>query len=99
MKIIKGKRDVLANEELDELDELDEDISDLDVEDVQPDEPSIDVDNNIADHYIAECDACKGVFIAATTVTEHQVFTIEGVCPLCDAESIQRLGWIIKEVE
>ena len=76
-----------------------EEVEDEEIEDteVEEDEVNIDVDNNIAGHYIAECDSCHGVFISATIESDQQVTKVSGVCPLCDKETDQYLKWVIKD--
>lgn len=85
----------------DQLDDIADDIEDMkdDVEDFQEDDPSIEIDNNITDHYIAECEKCKGIFISAVSESEQEVTSITGVCPLCGKESVQNLRWVVKSVE
>ena len=73
-----------------------EDIQDT-VEDEAEDAVSIEVNNNISDHYIAECDKCHGVFISAVIESEQQIDHVSGICPLCNKESDQYLKWIIKD--
>ena len=69
----------------------------------EPEDPeegsSIDVDNNISGHYIAECNRCHGVFISALMESDQHVEFISGTCPLCEKESDQYIKWIIKPVE
>lgn len=69
------------------------------VEEVQEDDPSIEIDNNIENHYIAECDRCHGVFISALVEADHEVSKISGICPLCEKESDQQLKWIVRSVK
>lgn len=78
-------------------DTLDE-ISDS-LEDFQEDTTDIDVNNNISDHYIAECEKCHGVFITAVTVSDQKIDRISGTCPLCDQDCDQYLKWVIKDVD
>ena len=51
----------------DDLEELSDSVDDLQdsIDDVNPDPINIEMYNNIADHYIAECDLCQGVFITS----------------------------------
>jgi hypothetical protein len=72
------------------------DVQDV-VEDVQEDDVEIEIDNNIANHFIAECDKCHGIFISAMVETDQDVKSVTGICPLCDKESEQVLKWIIKQ--
>lgn len=67
------------------------------IEDVEQDDIDIAMNNNITDHYIAECDRCKGVFISAVSATDTPVESVTGQCPLCKKETTQYLNWIIKE--
>lgn len=85
----------------DTLDGIADDIEDLqdDIDEVEEDEISIDTDNNIDGHYIAECDRCHGIFISAVTQSDQTVESIKGVCPLCDKESEQFLKWVIQAVD
>lgn len=63
----------------------------------EEDLPDIEVENNITDHYIAECDNCHGVFITAIEDTGTEINDISGICPLCDEESLQELKWVIRD--
>ena len=85
----------------DTLDDMADDIEDMQdtLDEVQEDDPNIDVDNNIEDHYIAECDRCHGIFISAMVESDQVVEKITGVCPLCDKETDQYLKWVVKAVE
>lgn len=60
---------------------------------------AIDVDNNIDNHFIAECDICKGVFISPVIKSDSDVQSIQGICPLCNNESTQYLKWVINPIE
>ena len=73
-----------------------EDIQDT-VDEEAEDAVSIDINNNITNHYIAECDKCHGVFIYAVIESEQEIDHVSGVCPLCNKESDQYLKWIIKD--
>lgn len=81
-----------VNEEAEELEgeEMPEDPED---------NPNIETDNNIAGHYIAECNRCQGIFISALTESDQKVEFLSGICPLCEKESDQYIKWIIKPVE
>lgn len=85
-----GDEDIL-NEE-DDLG-LDEDMG----EDGQQDGSTIDVDNNITNHLIAECQNCHGIFISAMLASDQIIESISGVCPLCSKETEQFLKWIVKD--
>ncbi len=97
-----------------DFDEVDEEITTEDEESVVDDEgamleddemedpesePEIEVDNNIENHYIVECDRCHGIFISALVESDQVVDHITGVCPLCEKESDQLVKWIVKPVE
>lgn len=97
------EEDLLNDEEsgaADAIDDLADDVEDLQdqVEDITEDDPSIEIDNNIAEHYIAECDRCHGVFISAVIKSDQKVDKISGICPLCQHESDQLLRWVVTEV-
>lgn len=84
------------SDQLDAIEDNLEDVQDV-VEDVEEDDVRIDVDNNIVDHLIAECENCKGVFISAMIASDQDVDSISGVCPLCGKDTTQQLKWIIKK--
>lgn len=85
----------------DTLDDVADDVEDIQdaVDEVQEDDVNIDVDNNIAGHYIAECDGCKGIFISATIESDQEITKVTGICPLCDKETDQNLRWVIKDAK
>lgn len=85
----------------DTLDTLADNVQDVQdtVDEIQEDDTNIEIDNNIADHYIAECERCHGVFISAVIESDQDINSITGICPLCDHETTQDLKWIIKDVE
>lgn len=91
----------MAEEDIGDVDDTAEEdiLDDEEVEeaDIQEDDPEIDIDNNIVDHLIAECDNCKGIFISAMIASEQDVQSINGICPLCNKDTTQTLKWIIKE--
>ena len=89
--------DAAISDNIEDLSDSVEDLQDQ-VEDVEEDEVSIEMDNNIADHYIAECDRCHGVFISAVLKSDQEIDKVTGVCPICDKESDQFLKWYIKSV-
>ena len=102
-RIMAADGDFMSNdgydmqESLDDIADTVEDIQDS-VDDIQEDDVEIDIDNNIANHYIAECDTCKGVFISALVESDQEVEKISGVCPLCHKDTDQYLKWIAKDV-
>ena len=84
-------------ETIDDISDSVEDIQDT-IEEIEEDDVNIELDNNISNHYIAECDSCHGVFISALVESDQDVESISGTCPLCDKETEQKLKWIIKSV-
>lgn len=84
----------------DTIDDLADDVDDIQdsMDEVQEDDVDIELDNNIANHFVAECDSCHGIFISALVESDQEVEKISGTCPLCDKETDQYLKWIIKEV-
>lgn len=85
----------------DDIDALSDQVEDLQdsVDDVEEDDVDIELDNNIGDHYIAECEGCHGIFISAMIESDQVVEKITGTCPLCEKETDQYLKWIVKAVE
>ena len=80
-----------------DADEVEEDMVDEDMgEDGQQDGSTIEIDNNIFDHLIAECQNCHGIFISAMIASDQDVQSINGVCPLCSKETEQFFIGIIK---
>lgn len=86
------------DETIDDVADTVEDIQD-DLDEVEEDKPSIDTDNNIAGHYIAECEKCHEVFISAVIESDQQVDHVSGICPLCGEQSDQYLKWVIVNTE
>lgn len=78
-----------------EEDEEDEDIEEF----IDEDEVSIEVDNNISNHYIAECDICKGVFITSVVESDLKIEMLSGLCPICGKESDMYLKWLVKDID
>lgn len=85
----------------DDLDQMSDQLEELqdNIEDIRQDDPSIDINNNIDNHYIAECDSCHGIFISAVIQSDQDVDKISGVCPLCERETDQYLKWVVKAVD
>lgn len=81
---------------IDEEGEFEEEESDSST-DMQEDDVNIDVDNNVVNHLIAECDNCHGIFISAMIASEQEIESINGICPLCNKDTTQVLRWIIKD--
>ena len=88
--------DEALGDQLDNIEDNLEDVQDA-VEDVQEDDVAIEVDNNVVDHLIAECENCKGIFISAMIASDQEVESISGICPLCNKDTTQQLKWIIKK--
>lgn len=65
-------------------------------EEGQQDGSTIEIDNNIFDHLIAECQNCHGIFISAMIASDQDVESINGVCPLCSKETEQFFIGVIK---
>ena len=82
-------------ENLDEMSDQIEELQDS-IDDIQEDDPIIDTDNNIDNHYIAECERCHGIFISAVTESDQHIEYISGMCPLCEHDTNQYLKWIIR---
>lgn len=101
---IKKHRIVAAYEDennfVDSIDNLADNVEEVQdtLDDIEEDDIDIETDNNIANHYIAECDSCHGVFISAMVESDQEVEKISGVCPLCDKDTDQYLKWLVKEV-
>lgn len=102
----KHHKRIVASEESDvDFHETFEDLSDTiddmqeQLEEVDEDEIDIELDNNISNHFIAECDRCQGVFISALRESDQEIEKISGVCPLCQKRTDQYLKWIIKDVK
>ena len=84
----------------DSIDNLSDQVEDLQdsIDDVDDDPVTIDTDNNISNHYIAECDNCHGIFISAVVESDQEVNSISGICPLCEKETSQLLKWVVRDV-
>lgn len=67
--------------------------------DIDQDDVNIEIDNNIENHYIAECERCHGIFISAVVLSDQHVDSISGICPLCGKDTDQSLKWVIKPIE
>lgn len=97
-------KDVQVSDDSDSLYDNIEDMADTladiqdNVEQITQEDPNIDIDNNITNHYIAECDRCHGIFISAMVQSEQNVDKISGICPLCDKHTDQYLKWVINSV-
>ena len=85
------------SDQISDMQDAVDDIQDT-VEDIQEDDIDIDIDNNISGHYIAECENCKGTFISAMIVSDQEVDSINGICPLCNKDTVQQLKWYVADV-
>lgn len=86
---------------VDTLDNISDAVDDLQdsVDDIaEEDDVSIEIENNIADHFIAECESCGGIFISAVIQSDNNAESITGDCPICGKETTQDLNWVIKSV-
>lgn len=85
---------------IDALDDVADNVEDLQdaIDDIQEDEVEIKINNNIGDHFIAECDRCNGIFISAVVDSDQVIDHVSGTCPLCGKDTEQYLKWIIKDV-
>ena len=86
------------SEAIDDLAENVEEVQDT-IDDMDEDDPSIEVNNNIEDHLIAECERCHGIFISAILQSDMEIDHVTGTCPLCGRESNQYLKWVVKSAE
>lgn len=80
----------------DTLDDIQDAIEDTDT---APSDTVLDMENNISDHYVAECERCHEVFISAVVESETPVDSVEGECPCCHEHTTQYLKWIIRDVK
>ena len=84
----------------DEIDDLADSVDELkdSIDDVKQDQPELEIDNNIANHYICECDQCHNIFISAIIESDQEIDHITGVCPVCEKESEQYIKWVIRDI-
>lgn len=83
------------DEASDRIDDLQEAVSDVDE---YPHDSVFEMENNIENHYIAECDHCHEVFISAVVESDSPVSSVEGECPCCHEETKQTLKWIVRSI-
>ena len=83
---------------MDAIDDVADNLEDLQdtVDDIKEDDVEIAINNNIADHFIAECDRCNGIFISAVVDSDQNIDHVTGTCPLCGRETDQYLKWVIR---
>lgn len=93
--------DPATDPELADDETLEDGVEDFEEEDMgsegEQDGSTIDVDNNIVNHLIAECANCHGIFISAMLASDQVIESINGVCPLCNKDTEQFLKWIVKD--
>ena len=84
----------------DEIDNLADSVDELQdsIDEVTQDQTELEIDNNISNHYICECDQCHNIFISAIIESDQEIDHITGVCPVCEKESEQRIKWVIRDV-
>lgn len=87
-----------VSEQLQDVSDTVEDIQD-DLDDVQEDDPSLEADNNIEGHFIAECEFCHDIFVSAVIESDQEIDHVSGICPLCGKEGNQYLKWVIVKKE
>lgn len=99
VKAAIGDEDEEMDGLLDAVDDVADNVEDIQdtIDDTEEDRVDIAINNNIANHYIAECQFCQNVFISAVEVTQDAVDSVHGVCPICREESDQLLKWVIKD--
>ena len=91
--------DDTAEDESQEDEDIDVEAEEEEAEEFTQDDPAIEIDNNIENHYIAECESCHGIFISAVILSDQAVETLTGTCPLCGKDTDQSLKWVIKSIE
>ena len=101
---VPKKTRIVADSETDLLDSVDslaESVDDIQnsVDDITEDDPDIEVDNNITNHYIAQCDVCNGIFISALMESDQEIQSIQGTCPVCGKESEQFIRWVVRDLD
>ena len=85
----------------DAIDDVSDNLEDIEktVNDVKEDRVDVAVNNNILDHYIAECENCQNIFISAVIQSTENIDHVRGICPICKEETDQYLKWIIKDAK
>lgn len=91
------EEDLSPEDTIDDLTDTLDDLNDA-LDDFEEDDVDIEMDNNIADHLIAECDKCHNIFITSVIQSDQEVEKISGICPICDEESDQYIKWVVKEL-
>ena len=97
--------DEVADEEsdgiMDAIDDVADNVEEIQdtIDDMEEDQVDIAINNNITDHFIAECERCGGIFISAVVDSDQVIDHVTGVCPLCGRETDQKLKWVIHDAE
>jgi len=84
-------------EDIDDISDTVDDMQDW-LDDVEEDDIDIELDANIANHYIVQCDGCHDIFISALVETDQDVEKLSGVCPCCNKPTDQYIKWIVREL-
>ena len=85
-------------ENVDDLADNVEDVQDL-FDDVEEDDVNLEIDANIANHYIVQCDGCHDIFISALAESDQIIEKVSGVCPICEKDTDQYVKFIVRELE
>lgn len=85
---------------MDALDDVADDVEEIQdgIDDMEEDSVDIALNNNIANHFIAECEKCQGIFISAVIESDQEIDHVSGICPMCGKETDQYLKWVIREI-
>lgn len=104
--VLAAEEDPFALEDADDAQNMLDDATDAidDLQDAvaevsdQPEDAILDMDNNIDNHYIAECQRCHEIFISAVVESETRMESVHGECPCCHEQTEQDLKWIVRSV-
>lgn len=85
---------------MDALDDVADDVEQIQdgIDDMEEDSVDIALNNNISNHFIAECEKCQGVFISAVVESDQEIDHVSGICPICGKETDQYLKWVIRDI-
>ena len=86
---------------MDALDDVADDVEEIQdgLDDMEDDSVDIALNNNITNHYIAECEKCQGIFISAVIESDQEIDHVSGICPMCGRETDQYLKWVIRDID
>lgn len=86
---------------MDALDDVADNVEEIQdsLDDMEDDSVDIALNNNITNHYIAECEKCQGIFISAVLESDQQIDHVSGICPMCGKETDQYLKWVIRDID